>query len=126
MEMKGLQPVMAEDTVEELVKGRNQAGDDGAHEEGVKGAPLSLWGSRAGSESSLPHLAALRRRHQAREGEILLCHVGDPELASTRLMEPRPRSCGAPLLVGGEWMRRIWRFRKQEGKSKKGDLEQDE
>ena len=66
---------MAEDGVEEVGEGVNQACNDGTHEEGIEGAPLVLRLGRAGLERSLPHLAALRHRHQAREGEILLRHV---------------------------------------------------
>ena len=76
MEMKGLQPVMAEDGVEEVGEGRNQAGDNGVHEEGLEGAPLSLWLGGASPELGLPPLVALPRRQQVRGGKALLRDVG--------------------------------------------------
>ena len=72
MEMKGLQPVMAKDGVEEVGEGRKQACDDGVREERVESAPLSLRHGRASPDFGLPLLIALPRCQQARGGEILL------------------------------------------------------
>ena len=74
MEVQSLQVVMAENRKEELGKGRHQTGGDGAHEERVEGASFILRKGRANLERGRP-VVALRRHHQAREGQVLLQHV---------------------------------------------------
>ena len=74
VEVQSLQVVLVKNNKEELGKRRHQTGDDGAHKERVEGAPLAFRLGEAGLEHSRP-LVALRHRHQAREGEVLLRHV---------------------------------------------------
>src|SRR4051812_38573556 len=71
VEMQSLQVVLAKNGMEELRERRHQTGDDGAYEERVEGASLALRLVGADLERSRP-LSALRYRHQAREGEVLL------------------------------------------------------
>ena len=97
VEVQSLQVVLAENSKEELGERRHQTGDNGAHKERIEGAPLDFRLVGASLEHSRP-LAALRHRHQVREGEVLLRQVrGNPELTSTR---PRSGTCEAPWRAG--------------------------
>ena len=125
MEMEGLQPVMAEDGIEEVGEGGNQARDDAAREEGVEGAPRSLWLDGASLELGLPLLVVLPRRQQTRGGEVLLRDIGRVQ---------------SPLVLGGrrsslDLAGRHWSEARRgieadleisEARSVKGDLEQGE
>ena len=72
MEMQRLQPVVVEDFIKEIRKGRNQPDGDAAREEGEEGAPLRLWLIGREPELRLPPLIALARCQQAHGGEALL------------------------------------------------------
>ena len=74
--MQSLQVVLAENNKEELRERRHQTGDNGAHKERIEGVPPAFKLVGAGLEHSHP-LAALRHRHQAREGEFFSGRFGE-------------------------------------------------
>ena len=122
MEVQSLQVVMAENRKEELGKGRHQSGSDGAHEERVESASLVLGKGGANLDCRHP-VAALRRRHQAREGEILLVMLGGSRAGEYQA------SVGVLRGAMACHMERIEAdledFGSKKEKSEKGDLEQD-
>ena len=105
MEMQRLQPVVVEDFIKEIRKGRNQPDGDAAREEGEEGAPLRLRLVGRKPELRLPPFIALPRRQRRVEARLFSVTLGASRAGSYQagveedltLRGAMGRRCGARL-----------------------------